>query len=74
MFIDKAVISVRAGSGGNGAVADRYRLPGVAGAEPAPKPAEPASAGPKMAAKVRLQLHRKPEQEPPTAERKPRQA
>ena len=71
---DAATTPRAARNGGNGAVADRYRLPGMADAEPAPEPAEPASAGPKMAAKVRLQLHRKPEQEPPTAERKPRQA
>ena len=48
----------------NGAVAERYRLPGQVEPPPAPRTAESdesGTTGPKMASKVRLQLHRKPE-------------
>ena len=63
---------------GGGAVAERFRLPGMADAQSAPAPKQLRSdepLGPKMASKVRLQLHRKPDgeqpPEPPTVRLKP---
>ena len=68
-----------AGMRGGGAVAERFRLPGMEDAQAAPAPKQLRSdepLGPKMASKVRLQLHRKQDggeqpPEPPTVRLKP---